>query len=122
MRRLTTLLVICATASGAGLTVAATATAASLKSCGEAKGKVGTNSYVFATNIQAKGLGCKDAKAFWTSYATGVAGPAGTESLRARCKKGSKADNKAANKKNRDAYSCVSANGKRVLKAWVLRG
>lgn len=121
MRHRATVLVIGALASGA-LALAAPAGAATLKSCGEAKGKVGTNTYVFAIHIEAKGLGCKDAKAFRTSYATGVAGPAGTDTLRARCKPGSKADNKAANKKNRDAYSCVSANGKRVTKAWVLRG
>lgn len=121
MRHRATLLVIAALASGA-FTVAAPASAASLKSCGEAKGKVGTKTYVFATHIQAKGLGCKDAKAFWTAYATGSQGPQGTETLRARCKKGSKADNKAAGKKSRDAYSCVSANGKMVTKAWVLRG
>lgn len=121
MRHRATLLVIAALASGA-LTVAAPAGAASLKSCGEAKGKVGATQYVFATHIQAKGLGCKDAKAFWKAYATGVAGPQGTDTLRARCKQGTKADNKAADKKGRDAYSCVSANGKRVTKAWVLRG
>ena len=121
MRHRATPLVLAALTSGA-LSLAAPAGAATLTSCGEAKGKVGTNTYVFAVHIQAKGLGCKDAKAFWTSYATGVAGPAGTETLRARCKTGSKADNKAANKKGRSAYSCVSANGKRVLKAWVLNG
>ena len=27
-----------------------------------------------------------------------------------------------ADKKKRDAYSCVSANGRTVTKAWVLRG
>ena len=98
------------------------ATAAGLKSCGETKGKVGNKTYVFATHIQANGLGCKDAKLFWTGFATGSAGPRGTEALRARCKPGSRADNKVAGKKKRDAYSCVSANGKIVTKAWVLRG
>lgn len=119
MRRLTSVIAITAAAVGIAGSAASPASAAS---CGQARGKVGTKTYVFATKITAKGIGCSVAKEFWTAFATGPAGPAGTEALRTSCKKkgGTKAEKKAAKKQGRAIYSCKS--GSVATTAWVLQG
>lgn len=97
--------------------IPATASAAGFKNCGSVK----ASGLVLATKVQAKGLSCGDAAAFWTSYvSTGEVLPPDLEALRTKCKEGPKAAKKKAAKKNRMAYICGS--GKIMTKAWVLGG
>lgn len=115
MRRSLLFLATCAA------TLAMTAPAHAATSCGQVSGKVGNKTYIFASKITATGIDCSTAKKFWKAFATGPAGPAGTEKLRTSCKeKGSKADKKAAQKQGRMVYSCKS--GSKSTTAWVLGG
>lgn len=109
-------------ATAATMMIAGSSSAQAATSCGQSSGKVGTKTYVFATKIKASGLGCSDAKKFWKAFATGPAGPAGTEKLRTSCREkgGTKAEKKAAKKQGRAIYSCKS--GSMSTTAWVLQG
>jgi len=109
-------------ATAATLTLVGSSSAQAATSCGQASGKAGSKTYIFATKITASGLGCSDAKKFWIAFATGPAGPAGTEKLRTSCKLkgGTKAEKKAAKKQGRAIYSCK--NGSMSTTAWVIAG
>ncbi len=119
MRRLILMLTISALAM---LSLAAPAQAASFKSCGPVKAKIGNKNYVLAIKVQVRGMSCAAANEFWKAYATGEQGSATVEDIRKNCKPGSKAAQKAAAKKGRTADVCRSSDGKMITKAWVLGG
>ena len=104
-----------------GVSATQSAAKSSLKSCPAVNAKIGNKSYVIAIKVKAKGVSCSAMKQFWTVVATSEGElPADLQALRNRCK-----DDKnqaAAGKAGRIAMTCASANGKRVLKAWVLGG
>ena len=105
----------------AGLGSTGAASAASYKSCADVNTKINGKNYKLATNVQAKGITCADAKLMLISFGTG--GMLRDNQLQG-LKRRFKADRnqKAAMKKGRIAYTCTSANGKRSVKAWVLNG
>lgn len=100
----------------------APANAAGWHSCGSSRATIGGQNYVIAIKIKAKGISCSSVKDFWVYYGTGEAGDAVVEDLRAHCTEGSRKQQKAAQKKNRFAYACTSADGRIMTTAWVLGG
>ena len=100
----------------------APASTAKWKSCGSSHATIGTKNYVIAIKIKAKGISCTGVKDFWNHFGTGEMGDAVVEDLRAHCKHGSKAQQKAAAKKNRFSYVCKSGDGSITTAAWVLGG
>ena len=98
------------------------ASAKGFASCGPVKTTINGKKYVIAIKVKTKGMSCGATAAFWIAFATGEPGSERTEDLRTNCKLGSKATQKAAEKKGRSSYVCRSSDRKIVAKAWVLGG
>jgi hypothetical protein len=119
MRRLIMVLTLMLVAT---LMSAGNASAKGFTSCSPVKTTINGKKYVIAIKVKTKGMSCGATAAFWIAFATGEPGSERTEDLRTNCKLGSKATQKAAEKKGRSSYVCRSSDRKIVAKAWVLGG
>ena len=94
------------------------------KPCKDVTTKIGGKSYKVATKVQAKGVTCAQATNMLAARMGGeIKTPLDPKltALSNRCKDDKKQPAGAV-KARRTAWTCTSADGKRSIKSWVLKG